>query len=506
MKITSAVSSLVIKNVATGQKVVRVLGSVSLVPGRTIDVFKAIPAISEAKVIDSLRAPHGSLYKEIYLNKNLKVISHHLILLDESNVTLGNIRAENAPESGKVLSVSSESKLEWIYGDMAARLQYSPPLKQDGDDISLPKADAFTNGYLSKDDWVLFKGKSKGLRIWQYQDFDGDYSNPLILSKFENGDGLSFNGNLVVDGTAVAVNRKDYNSAPRVHGGLRSMFASKVHVTQHVRDTVFFDNLPVGEQKIRVFFLVILPDGFSVPSDYIPPTDYVRATRIEYFDAIDIDSGGAKSIFGDKIFNDSMGVKGALDIGDGLSVSGGINSDSLQIREGSLNGYSLVSNAIGDASWESSPVVSSSPPPNSYNGRMWIKSPEYVSFIYDGNRSKWVGLDGLQIHGQKNSTSVGNSYMNGPDNIPHNITSMSLPYDAVLVGLIATGEKEQSWIAEVHVGNRLSKDAVLHVVNSDYASTMNLNVDFKQGDKVQLFASGSSIVMPDIVAIFKQKA
>lgn len=502
-------SSFVVKNVSN--KTIKVLGRIPVKPGNEVDLFRGVAQLSEGAIIDALRAPSGSLYREVYVNKNLKILSQDLLTLNNLQVSLPNLNTSNPPIPGQVLSAGDEGQLEWIFGDMAARLQYDPPLIQDGDNIRLPKADAFTNGFLSKEDWVIFKGKSKGLRVWQYQDFSGPFTNPLRLSNFENGRELSFNPNLIVDGTAVVVDVKDNNSAPKLKSGLGGLFSDKASVTQHVRDTVFLNNTPSDNQKIRVYFLIILPDGVNVPIDYTPPTEFVRKTRIEYFDAIDVDSGGAKSIFGDKVFNNSIGIKDRLFVGHDISkaqlgVEGSISCDSIQVRHGAADGHMLTSNAIGETEWLPNPVVNPNPP-MPFNGRMWVKTPEYLSFVYDGNREKWISTgEVFTVEGSRNATSCANTYMVGSDNIAHHVNSPVLPFDAVLTGLMATGELNQSWIAEVHLNHKLVKGSVLHVVNSDRASSMNLNIDFKAGDKVQLFASGSGISMPTVRAIFKRRA
>lgn len=501
-------SSFVVTNVSN--RIIKALGKVPIGKGAQKDLFKAIPGLSESAILDALQAPNGSLYKDIYVNHNLRVDSYNLMLLSNLNVSLKNLKTANKHKTGQVLSVDDKGSLKWVYSDASARLQYDAPLQHSGDQIRLPKADAFTNGYLSREDWIIFKGKSKGLRIWQYQDFEGPFDNPVILSDFQNGKEISFNKNLIVDGTAVAVNVKDFNSAPRVAPGLSGVFSDKVEVTQHVRDTVFLNKVPAEKQKIRLWFLIILPDGMNVPVNYIPPTEFVRKKRIEYFDAIDVDSGGAKSIFGEKAFNDRISIRDTLSVGSDLkdstlTVDGDLSADKVKIRDGASNGYVLTSNVVGDATWKPSPQVSSTPPKGAFHGQVWVKEPDFTTYVFDGIRGKWLAQDTFNIDGQKNATACTHVYMNGPDNIPHNVNSLSLPYDATLIGLIATGEEKQSWIAEVHVKNRLVGNSVLHVVNGDSASNMKLNVDFKAGDKVQLFASGNDIVMPYIRAIFKQR-
>jgi len=500
--------SFVVKNIS--KKSISVLGRLPITPGNKADLFKSIINLSESEIIDALRAPTGALYKEVFINKNISIISYELLTLNNLIIDYKNLNSVNEAIPGQVLSVDYNNNLKWVFGDMAARLSYQPPIIQNGDSISIPKADAFTNGFLSKEDWVIFKGKSKGLRIWQYQDVSGPFSNPIKLSNFENGKALSFNPNLIVDGTAVAVDISNNNSPPRAISGWKGLFSNKITVSQHVRDTVFLSELPDDTTTVRIYFLIILPDGITVPVNYSPPTDYVRKMRIEYFDAIDIDSGGAKSIFGEKIFNDIIGIKNRVFIGDDikdskLSVSGDISCDAIKIRHGAAEGLVLTSNTIGVAEWSQNPAVSSSPP-IPYDGRMWIKQPEYCSYIFDANRKKWLTTESFIIDGSKNATACSNTYMNGFDNIPHHINSLVLPYDAVLVGLIATCEAKQSWIAEVHLKNKLVKDCVLHVVNSDYASNINLNINFNEGDKIQLFASGNGISMPSIRAIFKRRA
>ena len=487
-------------------KTLTLLDNIRLKRGDRVDVFKYSPSISESAVVDALRAPHGEFYIEAFVRKTIKIEKCVLMTFEALPISEKNLDLINTGKPGQVLSLNENGKFEWVFRGDVGRLDAHPPLIKNGETLAIPPADAFTNGYLSKEDWLLFKGKSKGIRIWQYQDFSS-VDEALKLSRFENGIGNVFDKNYIINSSAVIVQKANLETAPKIDQGLlkNTFGASDVYVTQHEADVVMLNRSPKSNLECRVYFLVILPENVDLPKNYEQPPRFVRNARIELADAIDIDTGGSKSVKGEKTFDDPIYAKSGLSVVAGMSVEGGFSTDAIQVTKGAAHNYVLAGNGVGNAEWSTVPYVGSLPPHNFYDGQLWVKAPEYEVFVHDGSRKKWRGVETFDFSGSTNTTSANKIYLNALDNIPSNICGLVLDYDAVLVGLVASSEVKSSWVAEVHVNHSLVKDAVLPIVNNDRGYSSTLNVDFRAGDKIQLFANGESISMPYIKAIFRKR-
>jgi hypothetical protein len=505
---------LVVKN--RSKKSVNLLGIVPIKPGQVVDLFKVSPNLSESTVIDALRAPTGQLYREVHVSRNVAILQCVLTSFHGYKLGPDQLNIDGAGEAGQVISASTEEgEFTWSFHNEEDRLSLEPPLTKEGDYISLPKANSNTNGYLAKEDWLLFKGKSQGIRIWQYQDFAGPVKSVLAISSFENGSSvgtLAFNEDYIVDGSAVAV---DLNRPDRFPLANASIFArwdrnNQISVQQHLGKTVLLDQKPDASMGVRVYFLVVLPHTVDVPADYEAPSKFIRDQRIELMDSIDIDVIGSKIVRGQKAFTNSVTVNQSLGVNVDspsaeLDVNGKIKGSSLQITDSPSQNYTLISNGLGEASWGASPAVAPIPPHNYYPGQLWVRVPDYETFIYDGSRGKWLSIHSIEVTGAKNSTSCENTYLHILDNIPSNVNSTVLPYDATLVSLVASSETLQNWTAEIHLNGSSVEKALLPIMSSDRSYNNNLNVDFRAGDKIQLFVSGRDISMPHIKAIFRKK-
>lgn len=501
---------LVIKNVS--KKTLTVLDNISLKPGQEVDVFSFAPNTSEITVIDALRAPKGQLYIEHVIRKNIEIKKCALVAFDALTVTEEKLDCANEGKPGQVLSINKDGRFEWVYRSESSLLSIDPPLMRNGDRVTLAKADELTNGYLSKEDFKLFKGASKGFRIWQYEDIRIPKS-PIRLSAFQNGSGLHFDKNYIINHSAVIVDRNNCEVPPIVKSnGWKSLLGQKdqVKVHQHVGDTILLDKDPSPDTECRVYFLVVLPENIDIPENYEQPPRFVRNQRIELMDTVDIDTGGAKQIRGTKNFRNSIVVSESIGVGTNepefpLDISGKARFNSFQVVDGASNHYTLTSNGIGDAKWAPSPAVAYVPPNNNYNGQLWVKTPEYELYVYDGNRKKWLAVDNYSVAGSKNEAQCSNDYLDDANHVSNTVNSAVLPYDATLVGITASSEYKQSWVAEIHVNHSLVAEAVLPIINKDRGVNTNINVDLRAGDKVQLFVNGENVSMPRIEAIFRKR-
>lgn len=97
-------SSFIVRNISN--RVIKALGKVPLNPSsQPRDLFKTIPGLSESAVLEALQAPNGKLYKDIFVNRNLKIESYNLMHLNNLHIKLDNLVTSNKPTDGQILSV-----------------------------------------------------------------------------------------------------------------------------------------------------------------------------------------------------------------------------------------------------------------------------------------------------------------------------------------------------------------------------------------------------------------
>lgn len=150
-------------------------------------------------------------------------------------------------------------------------------------------------------------------------------------------------------------------------------------------------------------------------------------------------------------------------------------------------------------------TVGPTPPTNPLNAQLWGDNINSVLYQYDAVRGKWLGLNELRVSGGRNNANVTNIFLRTFGNMPTNLASEIIPYNATLVGMAATnrGGLLLTWNAEVYQNGTLLYS--LPIVNSDFAVNMSLNVDVLANDKISLRCNGTNINRPLITAIFRRR-
>lgn len=571
----------VVKNIST--KAVRVIGITTLKPGETRDLYDEIdPRIDlfEDPILKGLEKPHGDLYVEVVIKKTLEILALDLPEFHYSIVGPTNINATNSFSPGQVPAAVDAENFEWV--SPGGVNNATAPLVISGGNVSIPPADFFTDGYLTKEDYTLFSnGIKPDQRIWQYQDFAAPVSSGLNLTAFENGTGLAFNSSYILDGTAVAVLSSDTTRPPTTTTTFPANLlpGNRVEVSSHIGTTVTLNSTPDASQSVRLYYLISLPQGVALPNDYQEDPEFANDASLDFLDDVYVNQNATETIYGTKTF-DSQSIHSSsiripvgaapglvLTSSDGLgnaiwsSPSGGGGGDGYWE---SINGSDIYNNNVGGVGvgttvvdgyaqldissttkglliprmseaqrdainnttdgliiyntdenrinfydgysdvWidTSQPVTSAVAPASPYPGQMWVKVPDYEVFSYDSVRGKWLSQRVVSTTASRNAFNASNIYLRTADRAPTNIFPFVLPFDATLIGITASGQLAQTWTAEVRIGGSLVAGAFLSVVAATTATDYSLNVDFSEGDAVQIYLSSSSGIRRPRVNLF----
>lgn len=477
-------------------KDINLFGSYRLGAGNSVDLFKAIPSLSESRLIDALRAPLGELYIFAVLQKKIAIHDFKLASFDNVFIDAEHISSKNAPERGTVLSYDG-SGLFWSRSSGGGYFEADAPLVRDGDTLRLDRAGPHTSGYLSKEDWLAFSNITTGFRVWQYCDLPSDPGVKCKITSFSSVD-IPFSESSIVNGSAVIVN-SDTLLAPGRNFWNKVSGKKPVSVIQHIGNDVVLSSAPDKSEPCRLYFLVCLPPGMDIPEKYNGAPAYVRKVRADYFDFIDLNSSRTEIIKGKKTFKSDVTFESNQSISGKLSVGEVISAHSIILKDSPQANYTLTSSAMGSGSWQPNPLVSSGPPLNCYDGQLWVSSNNFELFVYDGVRGCWVGVAERPVSAWSPQL-LSHGYLG----VSGGSTSDILPYRAVLVGLVASSGKGVPWTAEVHVNGVAIAGAAVGVGEDGRGYRMNLNVEFSAGDQLQFFVNGHMVDKPKIEAIFRK--
>jgi len=125
-------------------------------------------------------------------------------------------------------------------------------------------------------------------------------------------------------------------------------------------------------------------------------------------------------------------------------------------------------------------------------------------FYQDPVRDKILGLSLLEIGGGRDG-SLTNSYLRTLDGSPMNLSSDVLPWDATLVGISCSGERNnQTWTAQIRKNGAAGVIDSLTVTNAYVNSDMGKDTDFSQDDRIQIYISGTAIKHPQVRLFFRR--
>ena len=327
--------SLIIENIST--KSVRLLGLTTILPGQTVNLFDEVDATTlyEDLIIKGLERPWGDLYNEVVLKKTLVIHSIDLSSFHYGIVGPKNLSATNTYFPGAIASVVDDDRFAWI---SVAVTSVVPPLQLSSGVLSLPPASAISDGYLTKEDWLTFTANIRPpLKIWQYQDFTAPVSSSVSLSSFQNGTGVSFNSSYILNDTAVIVLSADSSTPPTTTLSIPAKYlpSNRVKVTSHIGTTVILSAAPETSLSCRVFYLIELPAGVSLPSGYQEDPEFANDASNDYLDDNYVNQNQDEGVYGVKTFANQA----VFDAG-------------IKIPSGATPGFVLKSDGAGNASWQ----------------------------------------------------------------------------------------------------------------------------------------------------------
>jgi len=329
---------LIVKNISRDR--VDVLGAVSLLPGETREIFSsAMPSNRDdllTRAARELTPPNGQLY--------LSVMAGAVEVLDfriwANSVDETQIRTSNSTFPGAVLAFDGTNLLWSSPGAAATPVQ--APLVNDGMSVSIPRATALADGYLSKDDYqYIFASIRRKQRMWQYQDFAAPLGTSLEITAFQNGTGLTFDPSYVINDTAAIVLQSDLDSPPlsTTSFPVRLLPGSRVKVSTHISDTVILNQAPAAASACRVYFLISLPDGVLPPYDYQEAPQFLKSSPGGLLDENYLNQNQDETAYGVKTFAQAIQL-----------------DDSFVYPTGATDGYTMYSDATGKGYWGPAPV------------------------------------------------------------------------------------------------------------------------------------------------------
>jgi len=119
---------------------------------------------------------------------------------------------------------------------------------------------------------------------------------------------------------------------------------------------------------------------------------------------------------------------------------------------------------------------------------------------------KKLGISLVQQTFGRNNPNVTDQYLRGVNGLPSNLSSHHLPYDATLVAIEMTGERnDQTWTAEVRRNGSATIEDSLQIVNVFINADITKDLDFDSGDIVQVFMTGTGIARPHVTLYFRRR-
>jgi uncharacterized transporter YbjL len=95
-------------------------------------------------------------------------------------------------------------------------------------------------------------------------------------------------------------------------------------------------------------------------------------------------------------------------------------------------------------------------------------------------------------------------YLNGAGGVPTNVAGFVVPWDAIIIGIGAATNANETWIAEIRKNNAA---AVIDSLSIAAASTgyKTSSVNTNVGDEIQVYCNGTGISRPQTVVYMRRR-
>jgi hypothetical protein len=144
-------------------------------------------------------------------------------------------------------------------------------------------------------------------------------------------------------------------------------------------------------------------------------------------------------------------------------------------------------------------------PTSTFSGQLWHSTTDNELYTFDGYRSKFLSPNLFNVTAARNAGNSSDLYLRTNDGLPTNQGPFILPHDATLVAMTASCNTVGTRQAQVHLSLTLVPGAILQVISSTSALSTTLDIDFSEGDAIQIFMSGSNIDRPRVNLIFARR-
>jgi len=106
----------------------------------------------------------------------------------------------------------------------------------------------------------------------------------------------------------------------------------------------------------------------------------------------------------------------------------------------------------------------------------------------------------------RNNANTTNQYLRGAGDTPSNLNGFVLPFDATLVGKSMSEDvNTQTWTAEVRRNDSVTILDSLTITNQYENHDYTNDIDFNEGDRVQVYLNGTSINYPSVTLFFRRR-
>jgi len=127
-------------------------------------------------------------------------------------------------------------------------------------------------------------------------------------------------------------------------------------------------------------------------------------------------------------------------------------------------------------------------------------------YFYDSTRDKDLSVAVTQIGCGRNSANTTTQYLRTFNGIPMNLSGVVLPFDATLVGIGMSGNSNtQSWTAQVGKNDISTVITSLSITNAYENHTWSEDIDFDEGDRIQVRMAGTNISYPQVRLYFRRR-